>query len=212
MAAALRSEERVGVRGHSCLIASKEPSPLRRQGSSDFGFGLQLLRLRDLAAYAAGVPTSCRRPGYFLLLAQEKVTKEKGTPIAALAGEAGQCVRVGRAFRRGSCPGEKCQGSLPGTPAGPVVRPSPPLKGVRRSKAQSPEPKARAASLHIALMNQRSVRTGGPFPVGAHPVRDSLTERNRHGSAVAHRVRSYKVCKGFSDAGSKPSWPRRVAG
>src|SRR5579859_7752415 len=103
------------------------PSPLRRQGSSDFGFGLRLLRLCDLAAYAAGVPTSCRRPGHFLLLAQEKVTKEKGTPIAALAGEAGQRVRVGRAFRRGSCPGEKCQGSCPAPLRGLIVRPSPPL-------------------------------------------------------------------------------------
>src|SRR5579859_2447168 len=113
-------------------------------------------------AYAAGVPTSCQRPGHFLLLAQEKVTKEKGTPIAALAGEAGQCVRVGRAFRRGSCPGEKCQGSFPGTPAGPVVRPSPPLKGARRSKAQSAEPTARAASLHIASMNKGPYERVGP--------------------------------------------------
>jgi len=31
----------------------------------------------------------------------------------ALAGEAGQSVRGGRAFRRGSCPGEKESASLP---------------------------------------------------------------------------------------------------
>src|SRR5579859_3103710 len=121
------------------------PSPLRRQGSSDFGFGLRLLRLRGLAAYAAGVPTSCRRPGHFLLLAQEKVTKEKGTPVAALADEAGQCVRVGRAFRRGSCPDEKESASCRFPLRGLIVRPSPPLKG-----AQHQELKARAASRHIA--------------------------------------------------------------
>ncbi len=88
-----------------------------------------LSRYSDLAAYAAGVPTSCRRPGHFLLLAQEKVTKEKGTPIAALSGYAGQSVRVGRAFRRGSCPDEKCRASCPAPLRGLIVRPSPPLKG-----------------------------------------------------------------------------------
>src|SRR5579859_3763969 len=75
--------------------------------------------------------------GSLSLACPRESNQREGHPIAALAGRAGQCVRVGRAFRRGSCPGEKCQGSFPGTPAGPVVRPSPPLKGARRSKAQS---------------------------------------------------------------------------
>src|SRR5579859_1880048 len=105
--------------------------------TSAHGFG-------DTAIWLAcgGLPTSCRRPGHFSLLAQRKVTKRNGTPIAALAGEAGQCVRVGRAFRRGSCPGEKESASCRFPLRGLLVRPSPPLKGARRSKAQSAEPTA----------------------------------------------------------------------
>ena len=43
---------------------------------------------RDTATWLAcrGLPSSCRRPGYFLLLAQEKVTKEKGPPDDAPSG------------------------------------------------------------------------------------------------------------------------------
>jgi len=41
----------------------------------------------------------------------------------ALAGEAGQSVRGGRAFRRGILPRRKVPGVLPGTPAGPALHP-----------------------------------------------------------------------------------------
>jgi hypothetical protein len=33
--------------------------------------------------------------------------------------------------------------------------------------------------------------------VGAHPVRDHLTERNHRSAAVAHRVRSYQQAVGL---------------
>src|SRR6185437_8901745 len=65
---------------------------------------------------AVGVSAPCRGPSHFLLRAQEKVTKEKGTPArrspSILPCES---VSLGRAFRRGSCPGEKCAASLPHT-------------------------------------------------------------------------------------------------
>ncbi|GAB2808845.1 hypothetical protein GCM10027021_36930 [Dyella kyungheensis] len=46
-------------------------------GPSAFALGC-----RVIATWLAcrGLPSSCRRPGHFLLLAQEKVTKEKGPP------------------------------------------------------------------------------------------------------------------------------------
>ena len=43
----------------------------------------------------------------------KKSNPKKGHPHLALAGEAGQFVRGGRAFRWGSCPGEKGSASLP---------------------------------------------------------------------------------------------------
>jgi len=61
-----------------------------------------------------GVSLACRRPSHFLWRAQEKVTKEKGTPVRRPPGILPSgCVSLGRAFRRGSCPGEKCAASLP---------------------------------------------------------------------------------------------------
>jgi len=59
------------------------------------------------------------RPGHSLLLAQEKVTKEKGTPRGAVWAAPSQSVSGGRAFRPGSCPDEKCPISMSGTPSGP---------------------------------------------------------------------------------------------
>jgi hypothetical protein len=65
---------------------------------------------------AAGVSSPCQGPSHFSLLAQRKVTKRKSTPVRRLPGLLpGRSVRLGRAFRRGSCPGEKCPASLPGT-------------------------------------------------------------------------------------------------
>jgi len=94
--------ERVGVRGRSCLTASffsrhpgagRDPVTLRWVVAwSVVGF---YQRSRNLAAYAAGVPASCRRPGHFLLLAQEKVTKEKGPPDEAPSGRSPEGTRTG---------------------------------------------------------------------------------------------------------------------
>ncbi|PXV52624.1 hypothetical protein BDW41_11867 [Dyella sp. AtDHG13] len=133
------------MRGRSCLTTSKEPSSRRRPGSS-FGRGRlsrggligSFWRSRDLAAYAAGVPTSCRRPGYFLLLAQEKVTKEKGPPESAPIGLKPDRYADGlRAFRRGSCPDEKCLASCQAPLRGLISTRPPPHTGPGRSRAAS---------------------------------------------------------------------------
>jgi hypothetical protein len=51
--------------------------------------------------------------GYFSLRGQRKVTKRDATPAWRLPGqESGKSVRVGQAFRRGSCPDEKGSTSL----------------------------------------------------------------------------------------------------
>ncbi|ULU24035.1 hypothetical protein DYST_00942 [Dyella terrae] len=57
------------MRGHSCLTTSKEPSPLRRQGSSDVAFDC-----RVIASWLAcsGLSTFCRRPSHFSLLAHAR--------------------------------------------------------------------------------------------------------------------------------------------
>jgi hypothetical protein len=85
-------------------------SSRRRPGSSDLGFFL-CVNARMLAC-AAGVPSVCRRPGHFLL-AQEKVTKENSPRSRCSTGYARRGVSWGRAFRRGSCPGEKESASMP---------------------------------------------------------------------------------------------------
>ncbi len=111
-------------------------------------YGYRLVRYGDLAAYAAGVPTSCRRPGHFLLLAQEKVTKEKGPPESAPIGQKPDRYADGfRAFRRGSCPDEKESASLPI----PLRAFSPPAhRLIRGPEDQKRKRTARAALLHIA--------------------------------------------------------------
>ncbi len=88
-----------------------------------------------------GLPSRCRGPGHFLLLAQEKVTKENGTPRGAVWALPSQSVRGGRAFRPGSCPDEKCPTSCRAPLRGLIDHPSPPHRGYL---------KARAAERHIA--------------------------------------------------------------
>jgi len=58
----------------------------------------------------------------------------------ALAGEAGQFVRGGRAFRRGSCPGEKESASLPISPCGAFS--STPHRRARGPEGQRPKRRA----------------------------------------------------------------------
>jgi len=55
----------------------------------------------------------------------------------ALAGETGQFVRGGRAFRRGFCPGEKESASLPIPPAGPIRPPLTAAQGGPKGKSES---------------------------------------------------------------------------
>jgi len=59
-------------------------------------------------------------PSHFLLLAQEKVTKEKGTPEGALGGRPARQVREGLAglFDSTSCADEKAWASVPMPPVG----------------------------------------------------------------------------------------------
>ena|SRR6185312_6238867 len=64
----------------------------------------------------AGVSCPCRGASYFSLRGQRKVTKREATPVRRPTGILPSgCVSLGRAFRRGSCPGEKCAASLPHT-------------------------------------------------------------------------------------------------
>ncbi|RDD79789.1 hypothetical protein DVJ77_20185, partial [Dyella tabacisoli] len=52
-----------------------------------------------------GLSDPCRGPSHFLLSGQEKVTKEKATPMQRSAGILPcECVRLGRAFRQGFLP------------------------------------------------------------------------------------------------------------
>ncbi|ULU27356.1 hypothetical protein DYST_04311 [Dyella terrae] len=67
----------------------------------------------------------------------KKSNPKKGHPRLALAGEAGQFVRGGRAFRQGLLPWRKGIGIPADSPAGLVVHPSPPHRGPGRSKAAS---------------------------------------------------------------------------
>ena len=95
-------------------------------------------RFRDLAAYAASVPPSCRRPGHFLLLAQEKVTKEKGPPDEAPIGQSPIGTRPGSGLFDGAPAPTKsawhpCQVPLRGLIS---TRP-PPHTGTRKIKSES---------------------------------------------------------------------------
>ncbi|ULU24821.1 hypothetical protein DYST_01741 [Dyella terrae] len=77
----------------------------------------------------------------------KKSNPKKGHPRLALAGEAGQFVRGGRAFRQGFLPWRKGIGILADPTAGLLVHPSPPHRG---PEGQRPKRTARAASLYIA--------------------------------------------------------------
>ncbi len=114
---------------------------LVKRESSTLALGFRPDVLASLLA-CSGLPSRCRGPGHFLLLAQEKVTKENGTPRGAVWAAPSQSVRGGRAFRPGSCPDEKCPTSCRAPLRGLIVHPSPPHRGCL---------KARAAERHIAM-------------------------------------------------------------
>jgi len=71
------------------------------------------------------------RPSHFLLRAQEKVTKEKGTPRGRLAGVLpAKCVKGGRGFSTAHPWADEKQADLRvGFPAGFSAHPSPPPRG-----------------------------------------------------------------------------------
>ena len=57
-----------------------------KAGIQLFAFALDLRRFANPASRPCALPRASLRTGHFLLLAQEKVTKEKGTPGAAVFG------------------------------------------------------------------------------------------------------------------------------
>jgi hypothetical protein len=123
---------------------------MRRPGSPAAGF-------RPPAGDAKLVPF-LGRPGHFLLLAQEKVTKEKGPPDDAPYGLRPPGARVGYGvFRQGILPGEKTGRHPCRPPCGLILHPPAASYGVPQ------EPRAEAKSCRST--------------VGAHPVRDKPTER-----------------------------------
>ncbi len=74
----------------------------------------QLGRLSRDGQPLAGFSSACRRPSYFSLLVQREVAQRNDTPVQRSPGILPcESVRSGRAFRRGSCPGEKGSASLP---------------------------------------------------------------------------------------------------
>jgi len=95
-------------------------------------------RSLDRAAYAAGVPNCCRSPGHFLLLAQEKVTKEKGPPESAPIGQSPIGPRSGYGlFDGASCPDEKCLASCQAPLRGLISTRPPPHTGPWKIKSES---------------------------------------------------------------------------
>src|SRR5215469_18110232 len=93
------------------------PSFRRRPESS--GVDLWLCDNVRLLAYAAGVPSVCRRPGHFSLLAQRKVTQRKGSPSRRFADFVRK-VRGGITgfFDSTSCADEKRAGIPASSPSG----------------------------------------------------------------------------------------------
>ena len=115
-------------------------SSRRRPGSRASVFSC-----RVIATWLAcrGLPPSCRRPGHFLLLAQEKVTKEKGPPDDAPCGPSGPPgARVGcGVFRQGILPWRKTGRHPCRPPCGLILHPPAASYGVPRGpRAKSQEP------------------------------------------------------------------------
>ena len=98
------------------VIPAKAPtsSSRRKPGSSSLLFALVLeccreTRLTSLCFFARHP----WRASHFLLLAQEKVTKEKGTPEGAVGGRAADCASPLRRFADGtSCAAANARASL----------------------------------------------------------------------------------------------------
>ena len=137
----------------SCLTSS---SSRRRPGSR-----ASVYSCRDTAIWLAcrGLPSSCRRPGYFLLLAQEKVTKEKGPPDDAPSGPSGPPgARVGSGvFRQGILPWRKTGPHPCGPPFGLSSTHPPRHTGTPESPEQCPEQQPRAVVRATDLLWERTL-------------------------------------------------------
>jgi|GEM_PF-2276846 len=139
---------------------------------------------------------SLRSASHFLLGGQEKVTKEKATPLGACRAMPGKSVSRGRAFRPDSCPDEKASTSM-SMPASRPCRPR--LTAAQGSeKPLSPQPSP--------------PRSGGE---GAKSKSQSFTPRAfRSGAATAYRVRATMaravpgpLCSGGRAEEKPEGWP-----
>ncbi|ULU25551.1 hypothetical protein DYST_02484 [Dyella terrae] len=108
----------------------------------------------------------------------KKSNPKKGHPHLALAGEAGQFVRGGRAFRQGFLPWRKGIGILADPPCGPFRPPLTAAQGARRSKAPSRRLVQRSCTSHCGRSRcscsdaQSRGRGGGRCPnVASSPQR-----------------------------------------
>jgi hypothetical protein len=145
---------RAGTHGSSCR-RTKFPA-------------LSLLVSRALARRRPkGVPAGWRpsgplpRPGSLSLACPRESNQRERHPAWRCPGlRPSQSVRGGRAFRPGSCPGEKCPTSMSGTPAGPDRPPLTATQGMFEGSCR--------CAAHRLTKLQCSVW----HVVGAHPVRD----------------------------------------
>jgi hypothetical protein len=195
----LAEGERVGVRGgcsreRNYLSSRRRPvfcsSFLRRQESSDFSLGR-----RAIAIWLAcrGLPSSCRRrkasplfgkAGSLFFACPKKSNQKKGPPDDAPSGPLALQVRgrVAGFFDRASCPGEKLAGIHAGHPAGYSSTRPPRHTGTPGARAGSRA--GQRVTLRWRFLG-RSAPCARPPDGAIHPC-----------AAVAHKVRSYKVCAG----------------
>ena len=166
-----------------------------------------------------GLPTSCRRPGHFSLLAQRKVTKRKGTPSRTGWATPNQSVRGGRAFRQGILPWRKGMGIPAHSPCG-ALSTTPhrrrqgfeELTGSCRCAAHRLGPRRCARGLQAALLN--GCREHRPLtPIHSPQGRGA---ENGFASWLAARQRCIAIsrqcpCDAMRSERFKPSAPRRVA-
>jgi hypothetical protein len=153
------------------------------------------------------LPSRCRGPGHFLLRAQEKVTKEKGTPQrrpSGLCGSAGLFDTTSLSCRKGIGPAD--------APAGLFVRAAPPLRGptsrarAARSAALAFGIRRYASPEHVRWWPSRRIKTGDA------PASQSLPQfGSRRDVAAAHprsdSVDSSKVqpCSASIPGGMNPA-------
>ncbi len=140
---------RGGCSPHGFIFSRHPGAPRKRgQGPGSSSGIAWLSRDRDLAAYAAGVPTSCRRPGHFLLLAQEKVTKEKGPPESAPSGLRPPGTRSGSGLFDGAPAPTKRNRHPCRFPCGPDLHPPAASYGARKIKSDSRRLVQRSCTSH----------------------------------------------------------------